>query len=187
MRVPEILSSVLVASQSILRSEDVVTTVKTAISEESTAHTVANGKSETSSGTYISTKFTSMEPSSASTDMQPTTIFIKISSNEINSDSPCYETSLPYRYHHNCSLTIMGCGLDSSGTFASGNSIAYCTALPSINSHDGRDLSITLSGCMDDTIHTGVPSEFVIHCSWAEALNSATTLPSSSAIVHHVA
>ena len=187
MRVPEILGSVLVASQSLFRREDVVTTIKTTISEGATAHTIVNGKSETSSGTYISSKFTSMEPSSASTDMQPTTIFIKISSNEINSDSPCYETSLPYRFYHNCSLTIMGCGLDSSGTFAGNNSIAYCTALPSMNSHDGRDLSITLSGCMDDTIHTGVPSEFVIRCSWMETLNSATTLPSSSAIVRYAA
>ena len=164
-----------------------MTTIETSISEGATARTVVEGESEASSGTYILTSFTSMVPSAASTEMQPTTRITQISSNEINSDSPCHETSLPYGYYHNCSLTIMGCGLDSSRTFTNDNGIAYCTALPSMNSHDGRDLSITLSGCMDDTIHTGVPSEFVIRCSWMETLNSATTLPSSSAIVRYAA
>ena len=187
MRVPEILSSVLVASQSILRSEDVVTTVKTAISEESTAHTVADRESEASSGTYISSTFASMEPNAASTEMQPTTSFIQISSDYINSDSPCHETSLPYGYYHNCSLTITGCGLDSSGTFSGDHSIAYCTALGSINCHANMELFVTLNGCMDDTTHTGVPSEFVICYSWAETLNSATTLPSSSTVVRYAA
>ena len=86
-----------------------MTTIETAISEKSTAHTVVDSRSEASSGTYVSSTFASMEPNAASTEMQPTTSFIQISSDYINSDSPCHETSLPYEYYHNCSLTITGC------------------------------------------------------------------------------
>ena len=164
-----------------------MTTIRTTISEKSTAHTVVKGESKTSSGTYIFTSFTSMVPSAASTEMQPTTSFTQISSNEINGDSPCHETSLPYGYYHNCSLTITSCGLDPSGTLASDNSIAHCTALRSINCPDDREFSITLSGCVGETTFTGVPSEFVIHCSFMETLSSATTLPSSSDIVRYAA
>ena len=164
-----------------------MTTIETAISEKSTAHTVVDSRSEASSGTYVSSTFASMEPNAASTEMQPTTSFIQISSDYINSDSPCHETSLPYEYYHNCSLTITGCRLGPSGTLASDNGITYCTALGSINCHANMELFVTLNGCMDDTTHTGVPSEFVICYSWAETLNSATTLPSSSTVVRYAA
>ena len=183
MRVPEILGSVLVASQSLFRREDVVTT----ISEGATAHTVVEGESKTSSVTFISSTFSSMVPSAASTEMQPTTSITQISSNGINSDSPCRETNLPYGYYYNCSLTITGCGLDPSGTFASDNGIACCTAWHSTNCHDNMEFSFIMNNCLYDTTHTGVPSEFIIHFSWAETLNSATTLPSSSAIVRYAA
>ena len=187
MRVPEILSSVLVASQSLLRREDVVTTIETAISGGPTTHTVVKGESETSTGTYIPTNFNSMEPSAASTEMQPTTSFSQISSNEANSNSPSRETSPSYEHYHICNLTITGCGLNPSGTFASDRNIAYCTALRSINCHDDRELSITLTGCMNNTIHTGMPSELVIQLNCAWKLNSATTLPSSSDTVRYAA
>ena len=187
MRVPEILSSVLVASRILLRREDVVTTIKTAISEKSTTHTVVGRESATSSGTYIPTNFNSMVPSAASTEMQPTTSFSQISSNEANSNSPSRETSPSYEHYHICNLTITGCGLDPSGTFASDHSIACRTALSSINCRDDRELSITLTGCMNNTIHTGMPSELVIQLNCAWKLNSATTLPSSSDTVRYAA
>ena len=187
MRVPEILSSVLVASQSLLRREDAVTTIKTTIPEESATHTVVKGESETSTGTYIPTSFTSVEPSPASTEMQPTTTFTRISSSKINSNSPSCVTSPPYEYYYIGNLTITGCGLNPSGTFASDYSIAYCTALSPINCHDGKELSITLTGCMNNTTHTGTPSELVIQLNCAGTLNSATTLPSSNVNIHHVA
>ena len=187
MRVPEILSSVLVASQSLLRREDVVTTIQTTISEGTTTHTVVGRESATSSGTYIPTNITSMEPSPASIEMQPTTSLTQISSNEINSNSPSCVTSPPYEYYYIGNLTITGCGLNPSGTFASDYSIAYCTALSPINCHDGKELSITLTGCMNNTTHTGTPSELVIQLNCAGTLNSATTLPSSNVNIHHVA
>ena len=187
MRVPEILSSVLVASQSLLRREDVVTTIQTTISEGTTTHTVVGRESATSSGTYIPTNITSMEPSPASIEMQPTTSLTQISSNEINSNSPSCVTSPPYEYYHTGNLTITGCGLNPSGTFASDRNIAYCTTLRSMNCRDDRELSITLNACMNNITHTGVPSELVIHFSCAEKLNSATTLPSSSDTVRYAA
>ena len=187
MRVPEILSLVLVASQSLLRREDVVTTIKTTISEGTITHTVVGRESATSSGTYIPTSFTSMVPSASSTEMQSTTSLTQISSNEINSNSPNCETSPSYKHHHIGNLTITGGGLNPSGTFASDNSIAYCTALGSINCHDNRELSITLASCMNNTAHTGVPSPFVIHFNCAWKPNGATTLPSSSDIVRYAA
>ena len=187
MRVPEILSSVLIASQSLLRREDVVITIKTTIPEKLTTHTVVGRESATSSGTYIPTNFHSMIPSAASTEMQPTTSFTQISSNKINSNFPSCETSPTYEYSHFWELTVTGCGLNPSATFASGHSIAYCTALGSINCHDNRGLSITLNGCMDATIHTEVPSAFVIQLNCMGTLNDATASPSSSNIIHHVA
>ena len=187
MRVPEILSSVLVASQSLLRRENNVTTIETKVSEESTTHTVVEGKCKTSSGTYIPTSFTSMVPSPASTEMQPTTSFTRMSSNEINNSSPICVTSPSYEYSHIYSFTITGCGLNPSGTFASDHRITYCTALSSINCRDDRELSITLTGCTNNITHTGVPSELVIHFSCAEKFNGATTLPSSSDTVRYAA
>ena len=187
MRVPEILSSVLVASQNLLRREDVVTTIETTISEEPTTQAVVVRGSVTLSGTYIPTNFTSMVPSASSTEMQSTTSLTQISSNKINSNSPSRETSPSYEHYHICNLTITGCGLNPSGTFASDRNIAYCTALRSINCHDDRELSITLTGCMNNTIHTGMPSELVIQLNCAWKLNSATTLPSSNVNIHHVA
>ena len=187
MRVPEILSSVLVASQNLLRREDVVTTIETTISEGPTTHTVVGRGSVTLSGTYIPTNFTSMVPSASSTEMQSTTSLTQNSSNEINSNIPNCETSPPYGYYHIGNLTITGCGLDPSGTFASDYSIAYCTALSPINCHDGKELSITLTGCMNNTTHTGTPSGLVIQLNCAGTLNSATTLPSSNVNIHHVA
>ena len=187
MRVPEILSSALVASQSLLRRKDVVTTIETAISGGPTTHTVVKGESETSTGTYIPTNFNSVEPSAASTEMQPNTSFSQISSNEANSNSPSRETSPSYEHYHICNLTITGCGLHPSGTFASDRNIAYCTTLRSMNCRDDRELSITLNACMNNITHTGVPSEFVIHFSCVEELNSATTLPSSSDTVRYAA
>ena len=187
MRVPEILSSMLVASQSLLRREDVVTTIKTTIPEKLTTHTVVGRESATSSGTYIPADFHSIVPSAASTEMQPTTSLTQISSNEINSNSPSCVTSPPYGCYHIGNLTITGCGLNPSGTFASDRSIAYCTTLRSMNCRDDRELSITLNACMNNITHTGVPSEFVIHFSCVEELNSATTLPSSSDTVRYAA
>ena len=108
-----------------------MTTIRTTISEEPAAHTVVEGESEVSLGTYILTSFISMVPSAASAEMQPTTSITQISSNEINSDSLCYETSLPYGYYHNCSLTITGCGLDLHPEPLSAT-IVLLTALPSI-------------------------------------------------------
>ena len=187
MRVPEILSSVLVASQNLLRREDVVTTIETTISEEPTTHAVVGRGSVTLSGTYIPTNFTSMVPSASSTEMQSTTSLTQISSNKINSNSPSRETSPYYEYYHICNLTITGCGLDPSGTFASDHSIACRTALSSINCRDDREVSITLTGCTKNTTHTGMLSELVIQLNCAGTFNGATTLPSSSNIVHHVA
>ena len=187
MRVPEILSSVLVASQSLLRREDVVTTIETSISEKSSTHTVVGREGATSTGTYISTSFASMVPSPASTEVQSTTSFTQIPSDEINNNSPSRETSPPYEYCHICNLTITCCGLDPSRTFASDHSIAYRTALGSINCRDDRELSITLNACMNNITHIGVPSEFVIHFSCMETPNSAATLASSSDIVRYAA
>ena len=187
MRVPEILSLVLVASRSLLRREDVVTTIETSISEKSSTHTVVGREGATSTGTYISTSFASMVPSPASTEVQSTTSFTQIPSDEINNNSPSRETSPPYEYYYIGNLTITGCGLNPSGTFASDYSIAYCTALSPINCHDGKELSITLTGCMNNTTHTGTPSELVIQLNCAGTLNSATTLPSSNVNIHHVA
>ena len=187
MRVPEILSSVLVTSQSPLHREDVVTTIETAISGGPTTHTVVKGESETSTGTYIPTNFNSVEPSAASTEMQPTTSCTRIASNKINSNSPSCETSSSYEYCHCWGLTITGCGLSPSAAFASDHSIAYCTALGSMNYRDDRELSITLNGYMNNNTHTAVPSAFVIHFNCAWKPNSATTLPSSSDIVRYAA
>ena len=187
MRVPEILSSVLIASQSLLRREDVVITIKTTIPEKLTTHTVVGRESATSSGTYIPTNFHSMIPSAASTEMQPTTSFTQISSNKINSNFPSCETSPTYEYSHFWELTVTGCVLNPSGTFASDHNIAYCTALRSMNCRDNRKLSITLNACMNNITHTGVLSELVIHFSCMEKLNSATTLPSSSDTVRYAA
>ena len=164
-----------------------MTTIETAISGGPTTHTVVKGESETSTGTYIPTNFNSVEPSAASTEMQPNTSFSQISSNEANSNSPSRETSPSYEHYHICNLTITGCGLNPSGTFASDRNIAYCTALRSINCHDDRELSITLTSCMNNTIHTGMPSELVIQFNCAWKLNSTTTLPSSSDTVRYVA
>ena len=164
-----------------------MTTIKTTISEGTITHTVVGRESATSSNTYIPTSFTSMVPSPASTEMQPTTSFTQILSNEINSNSPSCVTSPPYGYYHIGNLTITGCGLNPSGTFASDRNIAYCTTLRSMNCRDDRELSITLNACMNNITHTGVPSELVIHFSCAEKLNSATTLPSSSDTVRYVA
>ena len=136
MRVPEILSTLLVASQSLLRREAVNTTIETSISERPSTHTVLGRESATSTGTYISTGFASMEPSAASSEIQPTSSFSQISSNEANSNSPSCETSPTYEYSHFWELTVTGCRLNPSATFASGHSIAYCTALGSINCHD---------------------------------------------------
>ena len=187
MRVPDILSSVSVVSQSLLRREDVGTTIETTISEGPTTHTVVGRESATSSGTYIPTNFHSMVPSAASTEIQPTTSFIQVSSNEINSDGPSCVTIPPYEYYHIGNLTITGCGLNPSGTFASDRNIAYCTTLRSMNCRDNRELPITLNAYMNNITHTGVPSELVTHFSCAEKLNSATPLPSSSDIVRYAA
>ena len=162
-----------------------MTTIKTAISEKSTTHTVVGRESATSSGTYIPTNFNSMVPSAASTEIQFTTSLTQISSNEINSSSPSCETSPPYEYYHIGNLTITGGGLNPSGTFASDNSIAYCTALGSINCHDNRELSITLTGCTNNITHTGMQSELVILLNCIGTLNGTTTLPSSSASIRY--
>ena len=164
-----------------------MTTIETTISKESTAHTVVEGKSETSSGRFISSTFASMVPSAASTEMQPTTSFIQISSNEINSNTPSRETSLPYEYSHCSSLTITGYCLDPSGTFTNDNSVVFCTTLRSTNCPDDREFFITLSGCMGETTFAGVPSEFFINFSYIKTFNSATTLPSSSDTVRYAA
>ena len=162
-----------------------MTTIKTAISEKSTTHTVVGRESATSSGTYIPTNFNSMVPSAASTEIQFTTSLTQISSNEINSSSPSCVTSPPYEYYYIGNLTITGCGLNPSGTFASDYSIAYCTALGSINCHDNRELSITLTGCTNNITHTGMQSELVILLNCIGTLNGTTTLPSSSASIRY--
>ena len=164
-----------------------MTTIETTISEGPTTHTVVGRGSVTLSGTYIPTNFTSMVPSASSTEMQSTTSLTQNSSNEINSNIPNCETSPPYGYYHIGNLTITGCGLDPSGTFASDYSIAYCTALGSINCHDNRELSITLTGCTNNITHTGMQSELVILLNCIGTLNGTTTLPSSSNIVRYAA